>query len=169
MKRVLQEEARKKIFGEIGTPLRDSFEENLKDFRQGDMILDIITIPELQYKIHQNAVDKGFYDNPDRNVGEALMLIVGEVSEAMEAHQTGRFANWELYNSVYADEHPMTEADWTKQCFERHIKNTLEDELADAVIRIMDLCGYLNIDLEAHILAKMQYNSTREKLHGKLY
>jgi NTP pyrophosphatase (non-canonical NTP hydrolase) len=169
MKGLTKEESRNKIFGEIGTPLRDSYEENLRDFVHGDLVLDTVTIPELQIRIHQNAKDKGFYDNPDRNVGEALMLIVGEVSEAMEAHQTGRIANWELYNSVYADENPMTEADWTKQCFERHIKNTFEDEMADAVIRIMDLCEFLKIDLEAHILAKMQYNSTRERLHGKRY
>jgi NTP pyrophosphatase (non-canonical NTP hydrolase) len=63
----------------------------------------------------------------------------------------------------------MSQEAQTRMCFENYIKNSFEDELADVVIRIMDLCGYLHIDLEAHILAKMQYNATREKLHGKRY
>jgi NTP pyrophosphatase (non-canonical NTP hydrolase) len=169
MKGLTKEEARNKIFGKIGTPLRDSYEENLRDFVDGDLVLDTVTIPELQIRIHQNAKDKGFYDNPDRNVGEALMLIVGEVSEAMEAYQTGKFAKWDLYHKINDSDFVMSQEAQTRMCFENYIKNSFEDELADVVIRIMDLCGYLKIDLEAHILAKMQYNSTREKLHGKRY
>ena len=38
-----------------------------------------------------------------------------------------------------------------------------------AVIRIADLCGYLNIDLESHIKAKMRYNESRPYKHGKEY
>ena len=40
-------------------------------------------------------------------------------------------------------------------------------ELADAVIRIADLCGYMGIDLEAAIREKMAYNATRPHKHGK--
>jgi NTP pyrophosphatase (non-canonical NTP hydrolase) len=53
--------------------------------------------------------------------------------------------------------------------FAKDVKDTFEDELADAVIRIADLCGYLNIDLESHIKAKMRYNETRPHKHGKEY
>jgi hypothetical protein len=42
--------------------------------------------------IHQNAVDKGFYDNP-RNTGEMLCLIHSEVSEALEADRENRYAS----------------------------------------------------------------------------
>jgi NTP pyrophosphatase (non-canonical NTP hydrolase) len=38
----------------------------------------------------------------------------------------------------------------------------LEVELADAVIRILDLCGALELDLAGAMREKMQYNSTRE-------
>lgn len=55
--------------------------------------------------------------------------------------------------------------DW----FESHIKDTVEDELSDAIIRILDLCGWLNIDIQRHVDLKMQYNAGREKMHGKKY
>jgi NTP pyrophosphatase (non-canonical NTP hydrolase) len=42
-------------------------------------------------------------------------------------------------------------------------------ELADAVIRIADLCGYLGVDLEEVIKAKINYNSKRPYKHGKKF
>lgn len=39
-------------------------------------------------------------------------------------------------------------------------------ELADTVIRIMDLCGALGIDLQHAIEVKMGYNQTRSHRHG---
>lgn len=47
--------------------------------------------------------------------------------------------------------------------------NQLREEIADAVIRICDLAGYLNIDLEYEINRKMEINAKREHLHGKKY
>ena len=41
---------------------------------------------KLAKKIHANAVKKGFWDE-ERNIGEALMLVVTEIAEAMEAHR----------------------------------------------------------------------------------
>lgn len=91
---------------------------------------------------HSIAKEKGFWDKP-RNVGEALMLIVSELGEAIEAHRKGRMG---------------IEA-----------KDTFEDELADTAIRLFDLCGGLGIDLEKQIEWKMNFNKGREKLHGKAY
>lgn len=41
-----------------------------------------------------------------------------------------------------------------------------EEELADVVIRILDLCGSRNIDLEDAILTKMERNKGRSYKHG---
>ncbi|MGI5086022.1 hypothetical protein HF284_14060, partial [Treponema putidum] len=49
------------------------------------------------------------------------------------------------------------------------IKDTFEVEIADAFIRLASLCGYLNIDIEKFINAKMEYNKLRKPLHGKKY
>jgi NTP pyrophosphatase (non-canonical NTP hydrolase) len=49
------------------------------------------------------------------------------------------------------------------------LKIHFSDEMADALIRILDMCGGLDIDIEKHVELKLRYNSLRPKLHGKLY
>ena len=44
------------------------------------------SLNDLAKLCHSIAVEKGFWDK-DRNLGEALMLIVTELAEAMEAHR----------------------------------------------------------------------------------
>ena len=44
------------------------------------------TIKEMTELCHAIAKSKGFWDKP-RNTGEALMLVVTELAEAMEAHR----------------------------------------------------------------------------------
>lgn len=123
-------------------------------------------INELAKQIHQNAVDKGFFEK-ERNIGEMLCLIHSEVSEALEAERTGSYADIGYYENKCA-EFPDNELR-NKTLFETQIKNTFEDELADIMIRVMDLAAFKGIDLEKHIKLKMQYNSQREKYHGKKF
>ena len=70
-------------------------------------------------------------------VAEKLMLIVSEVAEAMEGHRKG----------LMDDKLPHRPA--------------IEVELADAVIRIGDLAGALNLDLGGAMAEKMAFNRTR--------
>lgn len=112
--------------------------------------------------IHQNNREKGFWDK-DRNMGETLMLIVGEVSEAMEAHQKGQFANVEMF------EQDIVEGYDFKRAFDLNIKDSYEDEISDIVIRVLDLCAAKGIDIEKHINLKVEYNKSRPRLHGKRY
>ena len=141
------------------------------------------SITELVKKAHENAVNKGFYESPiygtpgvdDKNVGELLMLITSELGEALEAHRKGNFTKFEYpYNllskeKLIADLQSKDKNRIASDAFESIIKDTFEDELADVAIRLFDLCGYLNIDLERHIELKMGYNATREYKHGKRY
>jgi NTP pyrophosphatase (non-canonical NTP hydrolase) len=118
--------------------------------------------------IFQNNKAKGFWDN-ERNVGELLMLVTSELGEAMEARRKGRFAKLERLEFQLS---PTSELPYERHYaakFESHVKDTFEDEIADAVIRLLDLSAGLGIDLEKHINAKVKYNETRPKLHGKLY
>lgn len=120
------------------------------------------TLNELRDEIHENAKNKGFWDSP-RETGTLLMLCVSELAEAMEADRKGLYADLEL---IEKDKEDFIDFKWS---FENSIKDTFEDELADTIIRILDLCGAKGIDIEKHIELKMKYNATRERLHGKKY
>ena len=113
---------------------------------------------EMCAAIHKAAKEKGFYDEP-RETGTLLMLIVSELSEALEADRR------DLHADVYSYEHTGKDS----ESFRAFMKNTFEDEIADAVIRLMDLCGYMGIDLDYHIREKLAYNKQREYKHGKNY
>ena len=43
---------------------------------------------ELAQEVHKGNVERGFYEG-EKNIGEILMLIVSEVSEALEADRAG--------------------------------------------------------------------------------
>lgn len=94
------------------------------------------TLNELAKVCHEIAVEKGFWDE-ERNIGEALMLIVTELAEAMESYRVQNQENF-------------------------------REELADTFIRLFDLCGGLNIDIEKEITRKTQKNKGRPYKHGKI-
>ena len=120
------------------------------------------TLNKLRDEIHGHAISKGFWDN-QRETGTLLMLCVSELAEAMEADRKDRYADLEL---IEKDKEDFIDFKWS---FENSIKDTFEDELADTIIRILDLCGAKGIDIEKHIELKMKYNATRERMHGKKY
>jgi len=124
-------------------------------------------IQEISREIHQNNKDKGFWDS-ERNVGEMLMLVTSELSEALEADREDKRANVEAFNRDKLGT-PFHEQALFKSSFEENIKNSFEDEIADAVIRLFDMAEGLGIDLEWHIRAKLDYNKLRPKMHGKKY
>lgn len=131
-------------------------------------------INKLSVEIHENAKNKGFFDEP-KNIGEMLCLIHSEVSEAMEADRKDHYARdmgermTQITESYNGDVSQEQKDDDFKRVFTDRIKNSFEDELADVMIRVMDLAGFKGIDLEYHIKMKMRYNALREHKHGKKY
>lgn len=136
----------------------------------------MLDIKATMQAIFANNKEKGFWDK-ERNKGEMLMLVVSELSEALEADRKDRYAkhNMEGYDTkailngeITSEDNEHPDSFW-KRCFIGTVKDTFEDELADAVIRLFDICEGLGIDLEYHIQAKMKFNAMREKMHGKKY
>lgn len=124
-------------------------------------------IKETAAAIHQINKDKGFWDKP-RNTGESLMLVNSELCEALEADRNNKRADLQRLQILLNSGNEITPSLF-KSVFECDIKDTFQDEIADAVIRLLDLAEGMNIDLEFHIRHKMEYNRTRERLHGKAY
>lgn len=86
---------------------------------------------ELALHAHELAVEKGFWDK-ERNISELLMLVVTELGEACEALRND---NRQLEPTIkhVSDTRARGEiiCDWKK--------DTFEDEIADAFIRLADL------------------------------
>ena len=123
------------------------------------------TLNQLRDEIHEYAINKGFWDK-ERETGTLLMLCVSELAEAMEADRNGLYADLEL---IEKDKEDFIDFKWS---FKNSIKDTFEDELADAIVHIYPICGLCGargIDIDKHIELKMKYNATRERLHGKKY
>lgn len=121
---------------------------------------------ELRDKIFQNAKSKGFWDN-ERNMGEALMLIVTELAEALEVHRaSGQLKEFTEGQKLSLEK--MNDEEFP-ETFSIMVKDSFNDEMADVLIRVLDLCGGYNIDIDWHVKMKMRYNATRERLHGKKY
>lgn len=93
------------------------------------------SVNKLCDEAYETAKSKGWHDS-EREMGTLLMLIVGEVSEAMEADRRNE------------GQHRVIE------------------ELADVCIRIFDLCGKNGWDLEGIIYKKMEFNKGRSYKHG---
>ena len=116
-------------------------------------------INDLATAVHQNAKDHGWYENP-RSFPEVIALMHSELSEALEEHRDGK-------PMVYCDHlhHENCTCD-CESCDERRKPEGIAIELADCIIRILDTCAYMGIDIEAAIMLKHEYNKTRPYRHG---
>lgn len=120
---------------------------------------------ELSKSVFEANKKKGFWDDR-KNKGEVLMLVVSELAEALEADRKSRYADVDAFNA--REEEWETDEDFQID-FQQCIKDTFEDEIADTMIRLLDLCGGFDIDIAFHVEQKLRYNSLREHKHGKKY
>jgi hypothetical protein len=120
------------------------------------------------------AEKQGFHKRKS-SFGERLMLVVSELSEALEADRNGKWAPKDLTGENEYGKTVTTKLSdiipeaLSPETYTAEIKGTVEGEIADAIIRICDIAGVYGIDLDWHVAAKMAYNRTRPYLHGKKY
>lgn len=97
------------------------------------------TLTRYAKDFHERSVAKGFWDVP-HSIGHYLMLVVSELSEAVEADRLGK---WAKLDPDTIDTLQRIEGEPYAQEFLREVKDTVEDEIADAVKRLLDLLGWL--------------------------
>lgn len=105
-----------------------------------------MNLNELRDRAYKTACEHGFHDEELSNE-HCLCLVISELMEAVEADRKGKHADRESFKSSYEDEEPHDDVNF-KYCFEKYIKDTVSDEISDAVIRLLDLCGLRKIDIE---------------------
>lgn len=100
-----------------------------------------MSIRDLQKLCNANSVSSGWWEGSDvtnlETAATKLCLVHSEISEAMEG----------LRKDLNDDHLPH--------------RKMVEVELADAVIRILDLSGQMGLDLEGAIYEKLEYNAHR--------
>lgn len=93
---------------------------------------------------HFNSTEKGFWSKDQDNDGLKICLIHAELSEMLEGIREGNPESKKILGFSSA-----------------------EEEAADTLIRLLDLCKKRGWRLGEATIAKMLYNSGRPYKHGK--
>ena len=95
-------------------------------------------LQELVSRAYGTAKEHGFHD-VERSNAHFMMLVLSEIGEMVEADRKNR-------RCKINDENVLRFNDFVPT-FELWVKDTMEDELADVVIRLLDFTGKRGIDL----------------------
>lgn len=111
-----------------------------------DFVMDY-GLDALAAVLHETAIEKGFWDGPRTHdqIGNKLALVHSEVTEVLEAIRKNKGSQ------------------------------EVVEEMADVIIRLLDLYAamrnatFVEHSLDEMLLAKMEKNKLRPKLHGNLF
>lgn len=129
-----------------------------------------IMLNKLRDEVHQNAVEHGWWDE-ERSFGDIIALCHSELSEALEAYRNGVEPTKVYFSCSHKHDFgcPYPACSPEKCRYYPEARNRPEGipiELADCIIRILDYCGAIGIDIEQAIQLKHEYNRTRPYKHG---
>ena len=115
------------------------------------------TINEIADAVHANAVAHGFHDaqkTDDDFINYQLNNAHGELCELHDAWRAGKL------------HHPCDKAEKMMELGLSPL-SCLEEEEADTIIRCLDRCRRLGVDIAMAIKIKHAYNISRPFMHGK--
>ena len=104
-----------------------------------------MNLNELRDKAYETAVKHGWHKE-SKSSEQCLCLVVSELMEAVEADRKNKHADRSRFKSDYEDEGPHDDRNFA-HAFKEYIKDSVEDELADAVIRLLDLAGLRGVSM----------------------
>lgn len=107
-----------------------------------------MNLNELRDKTYQCAIAHGWHEEEHSNE-HYFCLIISELMEAVQADRKNRHAtNLDVINTLCENLKGGMFDEEHKDLYEMFVKDTVEDELADACIRLLDYSGVEDIDLE---------------------
>ena len=118
-------------------------------------ILKNMNLNELRDEAYSIAKANGWHETALSDE-HYLMLVITEIAEAVQADRkdkhadVAKFKEYQGYYKTFISSEEIRAIRF-REDFEAYIKNTVEDELADVVIRCLDFAGLRGIDL-AHAL-----------------
>ena len=108
----------------------------------------------LRDEAHAIARSKGWHEDASvKRLPELLCLVHSEVSEVLEAYREGCDVTGATEMLAHA-------------CVPEAKPEGIASELADVIIRVLDICGLYGIDIGWAVARKMDYNRTRPQRHG---
>lgn len=119
-----------------------------------DYTKNIMNLPKkeelnaLRDECYKIACEHGWHDE-EHSERHFLCLVISELMEAVEADRIDRHADLESLNDA-ASVYP-----WVR-CFATYVKDTVEGELADAAIRILDLAGLQDCDIGEAVTVRLK-------------
>lgn len=112
---------------------------------------------DVQYAVHKLAKEKGWWSKK-RSDAELIALMHSELSEALEEIRDGKPAIYQVRNGKVCG--------YDDKWLEDVKPEGIAIELADCVIRILDMFGKKGWDLGQAIAIKHKYNMSRSWRHG---
>ena len=113
--------------------------------------MERINLNELRNRAYENAIAHGWHEEEHSN-DHWLCLIISELMEAVQADRKGKRANIAMFKEYQANIRisisEETQTKRFKEDYEAYIKGSVEEELADACIRIFDFAGLKNIEID---------------------
>lgn len=125
-------------------------------------------ISVVQTAVHQLAKEKGWHSDADVTLVERIALVHCELSEAIECIRDDEPGIWQSGVDKASNlDKGVIKIFPNSPVWSNEVKpEGVLVELADAVIRIMDICESQGWDLENAIRIKHAYNKTRPYRHG---
>ena len=105
-----------------------------------------MNLNELRDKAYQCAVKHGWHEEEYSNE-HFLCLVISELMEAVEADRSEKHTNRDIFE-YYMKQRRRDDEEFM-YAFKHDIKDSVEEELADACIRLLDLAGLRGCDLDS--------------------
>ena len=99
----------------------------------------LVSLNDFAQEVHRLARDNGFYEREEEDSFIGYRLAL-----------------------IHSEVSEVLEA------YREDAVHKMDEELADIIIRVLDVCAFMGVDIDFWVSEKHEKNKQREKLHGKV-